>query len=89
MRNFGCCRFDNVDFSGLGKGVIGSCCLNVGNVVLPHSRNVGAGNVWRNAIQAGYVEHPICNDLTMNQSGGGWDGSAPSIFISKGCLLFD
>ena len=88
LRNLGNVRFDNVDYIGLGKAVVGACTLNVGSVVLMLSRNVTSHYCWRAAIQQGYIEDPICEHWAQDQCGGGWDASRANTYNGVCGLLF-
>ena len=88
LRNLGNVRFDNVDFIGLGKTVVGACTLNAGGVVLMLSRNVTSHYCWRAAIQQGYIEDPICEHWAQDQCGGAWDASRANTYNGICGLLF-
>ncbi len=88
LRNLGNVRFDNVDYIGLGKTVVGACTLNAGSVVLMLSRNVTSHYCWRAAIQQGYIEDPICEHWAQDQCGGAWDASRANTYNGICGLLF-
>jgi len=88
LRNLGNVRFENVDYIGFGKTVVGACTLNVGSVILMLSRNVTSHYCWRAAIQAGYIEDPICEHWAQDQCGGAWDASRANTFNGVCGLLF-
>ena len=88
LRNLGNVRFDNVDYIGLGKSVVGACTLNAGSVVLMLSRNVTSHYCWRAAIQQGYIEDPICEHWAQDQCGGAWDASRANTYNGICGLLF-
>ena len=88
LRNLGNIRFDNIDYIGLGKSVVGACTLNAGSVVLMLSRNVTSHYCWRAAIQQGYIEDPICEHWAQDQCGGAWDASRANTYNGICGLLF-